>query len=119
MGATVGRWLLASVLVMVLAQAAPAGPYLGDWGWLWHPAPDCPRGEYCPLHYGAPEIYTTRAWFHKQNLDMYPPGPTPSPPVNAQIVRYPCRTAPPTPTSPYADPAGYFGRAPVPPVSPP
>ena len=37
-------------------------------------------------------------------------GPTPTVPPIYEIEKLPCRSTPPTPMSPYADPDGYFGR---------
>jgi hypothetical protein len=118
--ATLRRATLASLLFVGLAlpQTAMAGPYLGDWGWLWHPAGDCPRGSYCCLHYTNPGIYTVRSCLFRSNLDDYPPGPSPSPPSTITYQHYPCRSAPAAPTAPYSDPAGYFGRSPAVPPPP-
>ena len=111
------RWQAALVLALALAapSQAVAGPYLGDWGWLWHPGPDCPTTDYCWLHYWAPELYQARACCKPSNLDQYPPGPYP--PVQPSYIfnRYCCMTTPPTPSAPYANPTGYYGR----PVAPP
>jgi hypothetical protein len=111
-----GRLLTALVLwtVLLAPATALAGPYLGEWGWCWHPARDCPRGEYCPLHYWLPELYKVRANVHPSNLDQYPSGPCPAVPPAFQTINYRCRTIPPTPTTPYADPTGYYGRVLVP-----
>jgi hypothetical protein len=95
--------------------AAPAGPYIGDWGWCWHQGHDCPRGDYCWLHYWAPDLYKVRAWVHPSNLDQYPPGPSPTPPVGYEYNRYRCIAVPPAPSTPYADPAGYYGLSAAPP----
>jgi hypothetical protein len=105
------------VLLVVLLVPAPAlaGPYLGEWSCCWHPARDCPRGSYSPLHYWTPGVYKVRAWVHPVNVDQYPPGPCPAPPLTYEIHKYPCMTIPPMPTTPYADPAGYYGR----PLTPP
>lgn len=107
-----GRWRTALVLLFGLLAPTPAmaGPYFGDWGWLWHPSRDCPRGEYSPLHYWSPELYRARAFVHPSNLDQYPAGPNPCTPATYDISTYRCRSIPPTPASAYADPAGYFGR---------
>ncbi len=103
-----------AALVLLAALLAPssvmAGPYLGEWSWFWHPSPDCPRGEYSPLHYQAMELYRARAFLHPSNLDQYPPGPNPCATANYDLSKYRCRSLPPMPTVPYADPAGYFGR---------
>jgi hypothetical protein len=104
-------WLTAVLLLTLVApNAALAGPYLGDWGWLWHPARDCPRGEYSPLHYWNPELYRARAFAHPSNLDEYPAGPIPCAEATYEISKYRCRSIPPMPSAPYADPAAYFGR---------
>ncbi|HYT95550.1 MAG TPA: hypothetical protein VEL76_42920 [Gemmataceae bacterium] len=107
-----GCWGVLVVVLGFLAQEpASAGPYLGDWGWFWHQAPGCPRGNYSPLHYWAPQIYRARAFLHPSNLDQYPPGPCPPVPPTFQFSRERCRTLPPMPTAPYADPTTYYGRA--------
>jgi hypothetical protein len=106
---------LATVLTLVGSAPTFAGPYFGEWGWWWHPAPDCPRGAYSPLHYWAPSAYQLRAQIHPSNVDQFAPGPTPSVPPIYEIEKMPCRSTPPTPMSPYADPDGYYGR----PIAPP
>jgi hypothetical protein len=107
-----GRWRTALVLwVGLLAPGTVlAGPYLGDWGWCWHPARDCPRGEYSALHYWTPGLYKVRMYVHPSNLDQYPPGPSVPVPATFETTKYPCRSIPTAPTAPYADPAAYFGR---------
>jgi|ERR1043165_630784 hypothetical protein len=106
---------LVITLALLLPGTALAGPYFGDWGWCWHPAPDCPRRVYSPLHYWAPCLYQVRACVHPSTVDQYPPGPCPAVAPNFYFDPYRCRTTLPAPTAPYADPAGYYGR----PVAPP
>jgi hypothetical protein len=105
------RCRTAFVLLLALLAPSPAlaGPYLGEWGWFWKPAPDCPRSQYSPLHYWAPEYYELRACCRPTNLDQYPPGPYPPVAPSFMFTRYCCPTAPPMPTAPYADPAAYYG----------
>ena len=74
-----------------------------------------PRGQYSPLHYWLPEAYYLRKHLHPSNLDQYPPGPCPPVPPSYLSNCYPCRSVPAMPSSPYADPAAYYGR----PVAPP
>lgn len=109
-----GKAILGMFLAGVMLQGtALAGPYLGEWGWCWHPARDCAKGEYCPLHYWTPGLYKLRACFCPSQVEQYPPGPagvTPS----WQTTKYPCPSTPPMPTAPYVDPAAYFGRQIVP-----
>jgi hypothetical protein len=102
-----GGWRTLSVLFLAtLAQTvAFAGPDCRD----------CPRSDYPRLHYWAPTLFLVRAYVHPSNLDQYPPGPCPYVPPSYEITKYKCRTIPPTPTAPYADPASYYGR----PTSPP
>ena len=79
-----GRLRIALVLwtVLLAPDTTLAGPYLGEWGWCWHPDRDCPRGEYCPLHYWVPGLYKVRANVHPSNLDQFSPGPSlPVPPA--------------------------------------
>jgi hypothetical protein len=111
-----GRWLAAGAFVLGLLTVGPvaAGPYLGDWGWCWHQGRDCPRGEYCPLHYWTPGLYKIRMYVHPSNLDQYPPGPCPPVPAGYQTTTFPCRSTPPAPLAPYADPDAYFGRQVIP-----
>jgi hypothetical protein len=107
-------WIGGAVLAaLVLPSAAPAGYFLGEWSWHWHPDRNCPRGTYSPLHYWTPEVYKARACLHPSNLDQYAPGPCPTPPLGYEINRYRCLTTPPAPTTPYADPAGYYGLPPA------
>jgi hypothetical protein len=103
------------LLGLLVPAPALAGPFLGEWGWCWQPSRDCPRGDYSPLHYWAPTVYRVRACLHPSNLDQYPPGPHPPVPATYEYHRYCCPTTPPAPTSPYADPVGYYGR----PITPP
>ena len=116
-----GCWLMAVVLLvgLLMPAAAKAGPYLGEWGWCWNPAPDCPRGMYSPWHYWNPVHYRIRGWVHPSYQDQYPPGPSPTPPIFTEVQPSRCRTQPPAPSPPYADPAAYYGRpigqAPAPP----
>jgi hypothetical protein len=98
------RWKY-SVALLVLAAvplAASAGPILDA---LCHR--DCPRGEYCPLHYWTPGLYKLRACVHPSNLDQYPPGV--DVPIVVETTRYRCPGNPPEPSRPYADPQGYYG----------
>ncbi len=108
----VGVWavLLGLALALGVPATAESGPFLGDWGWCWHQDPTCPRGEYPFLHYWTYWLYRVRANCHPSNLDQYPPGPCGVPPAQYIYIPYPCRSAPPAPTVPYADPAGYYGR---------
>jgi hypothetical protein len=111
-----GCWRAVMALSMGLLAPATvlAGPYLGDWSWCWHPARDCPRGDYCPLHYWTPGLYKIRMYVHPSNLDQYPPGPYPPVSPSFETTKYPCRAVAPFPSAPYADPAGYFRRQLVP-----
>jgi len=113
MAAKVHRWQ--SVLVLLLAFLVPspaiAGPFFGEWSWCWRPAPDCPRGVYSPCHYWCPEIYYIRACVCPSNLDQYPPGPFPPVAPVYQFNCSPCQSAPAMPSSPYANPEAYYGRA--------
>ena len=107
-------WVVLGVaLTLLTAGAAQAGPYIGDWGYCWHPAPGCPKGDYCFLHYLTPYLYRTIYCAHPAYLDQYPPGVC----VPVGFRDYPnrCRTAYPSPTHPYADPAGFYGRPLIPP----
>jgi len=91
-------------------NVADAGYFFGDWSWCWHQDRDCPKGEYCPLHYWVPEYYKLRACVHPSNVDQYPPGPTPPVMPTFELNHFRCRAIPPAPSRPYADPVGYFGR---------
>jgi hypothetical protein len=93
---------------------APAGPYLGEWGWCWLPGRDCPRGTYCPLHYWAPELYRIRAIVHPSNLNQFPQGPAQPVTPTMESTKYRCTTVPAAPSNPYVDPASYYGRQVVP-----
>ena len=99
-------WLIA--LALLAPGMAFAGPEGGRQG-------DCPRSDYPLLHYWAPSLFQVRAQVHHASrLDQYPPGPSPSVAPSYEFNRYKCRAIPPTPTSPYADPDGYYGRTIVP-----
>jgi hypothetical protein len=107
-----GRRLTALVLLVGLLAPSPvlAGPFIGEWSCWWRPAPDCPRGEYSHLHYWAPTVYKVRACVHPSMLDQYPPGPYPPVPLTYEFRKYCCPAGPGAPTTPYADPTGYYGR---------
>lgn len=108
-----GCFPAAAVVIALLTPALSwAGPYLGEWGWCWHRAKDCPRGAYSPLHYWAPELYKIRANVHPSNLNQFPPGPYPAVAPTFQTTKFPCPIAPPMVPTPYQDPAGYYGVAP-------
>ena len=108
------RWAAASVLLLGLLSpaTASAGPYFGDWSWCWKPAKDCPRGNYCFLHYWTPQLYRVIYCARRASVDSYPPGI--GIPPGYMLGMYPCRTTPPVPTPPYANPAGYYGSPIVP-----
>ena len=97
-------WALAAWIV-ALPSALCAGPFFGD----VCPPRDCPPGDYCPLHYWLPGYYRLRSCAHPSNLDQYPQGPAVA--IGGSLVGQPCRTVPPGPTSPYANPEGYYGRS--------
>jgi hypothetical protein len=108
------RWRMVLVLAGALIIPSPvlAGPYFGEWGWFWHPGPDCPRGEYSPCHYWVPEWYELRACCRPSNLDQYPPGPTPPVTPTFLFTKSCCQTLPSLPSmpgAPYANPTAYFG----------
>jgi hypothetical protein len=105
-----GRRAIGVLLLALLAPGtAAAGPYFGEWGWWYHPK-DCPRGWYSPLHYWAAELYRARACLRPPNLDQYPPGPCQPVAPSFDISRHRCPATFPAPSSPYADPAAYYGR---------
>jgi hypothetical protein len=105
-----GRWAVVLLVGLVAPTAATAGPFFGDWSWHWHQDPDCPRGLYSPLHYWTTGLFRVRSYCHPSNLDQYPPGPATPVPIPIDVIPYPCRTTPPAPAIPYADPTAYFGR---------
>lgn len=108
-----------TVILLGLAVAMPASAWADpDCGTPRHRSPDCPRSMYSPLHYWAPTWYRLRATVHPSSLDQYPPGPFPTVPAPVEITRHKCRAIPPGPGTPYADPAGYFGRPIAPLVEP-
>jgi hypothetical protein len=106
-------WAVLVLLMPLVPGTARAGPYLGEWGYCWHSAPDCPHGEYCFLHYWIPDLYRVKYCVHPAHLDQYPPA-VPVPTIS-QWYAFPCRLTPPAPTPVYADPAAYYGRPLVPP----
>jgi hypothetical protein len=104
---------LGLAVVLLTAGAGRAGPYIGDWGYCWKPAPGCPCGDYCFLHYLTPTLYRAIYCAHPANLNQFPPGaPVP---VGFTLYPRPCRSTGPSPTRPYADPSGFYGRPLVPP----
>jgi hypothetical protein len=106
---TSARFAAALLFTAVLSAVASAGPYFGPFFGDWCPPHDCPQGEYCPLHFVVPGYYRLRACVHPSNVDQYPDGV----PImgTAELAKQRCRTSPPMPSSPYADPAGYYGRS--------
>jgi hypothetical protein len=109
---THSNWRTTFVLFLglIVPGTVLAGP---ECGW-WNHSPECPRSEYPRLHYWAPSWYLLRSQVHPTNLDQYPPGPACVQP-SFEFTKYKCRTTPPTPSAPYADPASYYGRALTPP----
>jgi hypothetical protein len=109
-----GCWVVVVLLLVLLAPGTGrAGPYIGDWGWCWHPAKDCQPWEYSWLHYWARDLFILRACVHPSYLDQYAPGvPVP---IGFLDLPYKCRSIPPAPTPPYAEPESYYGIPLVPP----
>jgi hypothetical protein len=105
------KFAAALAISMTLGAIASAGPFFGD----WCPPKDCPPGDYCSLHFMMPGIYRLRACVCPSNVDQYPDGAciTGSP----SMLKQPCRTQPAMPSTPYADPAAYYGRPMTPYVS--
>ncbi|MBI3411955.1 MAG: hypothetical protein HY040_26795 [Planctomycetes bacterium] len=104
-------WQAALAMLFLAPGAGFAESFFG-WGWLFQPH-DCPRSEYSPAHYWVPEWYRVRAVVHPTNLDQLPPGPCPPVAPTFESNRYRCRSIPSAPSSPYADPASYYGRSPT------
>jgi hypothetical protein len=97
-------WAL--LFFIICAGPALAGPEDGGCN-----GRDCDRhGAYSILHYWWPELYRARAHIHPSSLDQYPPGPAPGVVPEYMYFRYRCPYIAPMPTSPYADPASYYGR---------
>ena len=71
---------------------------------------ECLRSDYTRLHYWAPTLFLVNAYIHPSNLDQYPPGPAACIAPAFVVSKQKCPTSPPMPTSPYANPAGYYGR---------
>jgi hypothetical protein len=105
-----GSWLAALVLAtgLLLPAGLKAGPMLQA---LLDCDPDCPPGYYQRLHYWIPLYYQLRHYCHPVNLNQYPPGPCPAVAPSYQMQRFPCPYQHLSPTAPYSDPAGYFGRS--------
>jgi hypothetical protein len=107
-------WPALTLLAALLAGTAQAGPYLGDWGWCWHQEKGCPKGDYCFLHYWTPVLYQVKYCLHPAHIQQAPPGvPVP---LDYLTFKFPCRTLAPMPPPAYSDPAGYYGRAVLPPA---
>jgi hypothetical protein len=106
----VARRLAVLLFLCLIPDSVLAGPYLGEWDWMWHPDRDCPRGEYSPLHYWVPGYYWVRRNVHPSNLDQFPSGPDAPVNPNFEFTKYRCPSAPPVPSDPYSDPSGYYGR---------
>jgi len=104
------RTCQAALAILLLVPGAGFAESFFGWGWLFQPH-DCPRSAYSPAHYWIPEWYRARAVVCPSNLDQYPPGP-PVDPI-FESTRYRCRSIPPLPSSPYANPASYYGRSPT------
>ena len=104
-----------ALVLCLMLLAAPITLADSDSGWFWHSRRDCPRGDYSLLHYWAPSLYQVRACVRPSYLDQYPPGPFPPVPASFDVNKYRCRSIPPIPMAPYADPTSYYGR----PVAPP
>ena len=51
------RFVCCALALLLAAPPAQAGYFIGNWSWCWHPAKDCPRGDYSWLHYWAPELF--------------------------------------------------------------
>jgi hypothetical protein len=101
------RAALVAGLLLLAAQSSRAGPYIGEFSWCWKPAPDCPKGDYCFLHYWTPTWYRVKYCVHPAYPEQFPPGlPVPA---GALVQPAHCRSIPPRPSLPYADPAGFFG----------
>jgi hypothetical protein len=102
-------WRIALVVGLLFFAARPseAGPYIGDFGWCWKPAPNCPKGRYCFLHYWTPTWY----WVKYCLFPAYPEQYAPGVPVPVGNIEQPsrCRTLPPFPSLPYSNPAEFFG----------
>jgi hypothetical protein len=110
MRAKQGRWLAALVIAGGLLAPGSAGADTIVGAAFAECDPNCPRGFYSVLHYWMPGLYRLLYECHPANLDQFPPGPCPPVPPSFRVERFPCPYAPPAPTAPYADPAGYFGR---------
>ena len=94
-----------ATLVLSVALLMPGSLLAGPKG-----KEDCVRSEYTRLHYWAPTLFLVRAYIHPSILDQYPPGPAACIAPSFEFTKHKCPTAPPTPTSPYANPAGYYAR---------
>jgi hypothetical protein len=107
--------ILAIAVVGLVSVAPGLALAEGECASTGHGRRDCPRSEYSIHHYWAPTLYQVRACIRPSYLDEYPPGPAEPVPASIDYTRYRCRTTPSTPSSPYADPASYYGR----PITPP
>ncbi len=105
------RYVVLLVIGLMVPTQAQAGPFFGEWSWCWHAGRECPHGQYSPLHYWMPEFYEIRACVCPSNLDQFLVGPLPQMPPGYETMPYRCQSTPATGSSPYANPAAYYGRA--------
>jgi hypothetical protein len=93
MNRTAGKWLAALVVVVGLAAPASAEFPFPPFQCPWHEGPDCPKGDYCCLHYWTPAYYRLRA-YHTPPRYVYgcPTDPEYS---GVRITAYPCRAVSP------------------------
>jgi hypothetical protein len=88
-----GLWLRALLLTVGLAAPSRAEFPFPPFQCPWHEAPDCPKGQYCCLHYWAPTYYRVRA-FHTPPRYVY--GCPTDPELSGVVITsYPCRIATP------------------------
>ena len=108
---TSGKFAAALTLTMILGAVASAGNYLGNFFGDVCPPHDCPRGEYCPLHFMLPGYYRLCACVHPSNLDQHLGMASASrerpEPRETAVAGHRRRCHPRS----YADPAGYYGRS--------
>jgi hypothetical protein len=96
------RWW--AVLVLLAGLLFPAGSYAWPFGLFQHVPPDCPPGEYSPLHYWAPTLWKWHVKHHGvpgEPVPLYAEDYEHIGPQSYLFIPYHCPSAPPDGLSDY------------------